>query len=138
MTFSDRSKKMLTALARHLRSDAPPGAQANPDGGPGWVPPAQPVQVGLDWANDGPPAIVYFTSGPPPVGIYAPPRPRPRLSRLGRLVGATWRGFAWIVFPPLGWYLSRQARRRRWHNQTVRLMQRQAVAMERRVFDRPA
>lgn len=37
-----------------------------------------------------------------------------------RLLGATWRFWLWVLFPPLGWYVSRQARNRRRHNQVLR------------------
>lgn len=39
---------------------------------------------------------------------------------VGRVLGACWRGLWWICFPPLGWYMSSQARKRRRHNQLLR------------------
>lgn len=38
----------------------------------------------------------------------------------GRVMGACWRLMWWVLFPPIGWYMSRQARNRRRHNQLVR------------------
>lgn len=39
-----------------------------------------------------------------------------------RLLGASWRFWLWVLFPPLGWYVSRQARQRRRHNQVLRTL----------------
>jgi hypothetical protein len=39
---------------------------------------------------------------------------------IARTLGAGWRGLWWVTFPPLGWYMSRQARQRRRHNELVR------------------
>jgi len=41
-----------------------------------------------------------------------------------RLAGAAWRGLLWVVFPPLGWYRSRQATARRRHNAMMRELRR--------------
>lgn len=39
-----------------------------------------------------------------------------------RLMGSCWRGFLWCLFPPLGWYRSRQATKRRRHRETIAVL----------------
>ncbi|HMJ75149.1 MAG TPA: hypothetical protein VK507_04205 [Iamia sp.] len=36
-----------------------------------------------------------------------------------RLAGSCWRAVLWVIFPPLGWYRSRQATHRRRHRETI-------------------
>lgn len=41
------------------------------------------------------------------------------MKAFARAIGACWRGLLWVAFPPLGWYRSRQAQRRRRHRELV-------------------
>jgi hypothetical protein len=95
----------MTSSRNYNRTHPPADALAHPDGGPGWLPPDHQVITGMDET----PAYAKLRRAP-----------RPRLWHAGRLTGGLFRALAWLAFPPLGWYLSRQARNRRRHNELVR------------------